>query len=90
MWKVTLYNKHARCGYTATAKTRRAAFDKAFTKAGSAFRHEGLQRVYPSQAGADVMWLGLFLETVAYMRRGQYHDSLAWPNGMECEIRRHA
>ncbi len=87
-WSVTLFNQHAQCGIKATGRTRREAFNRAFHKAGPAFRHHKLAEMYNSAQGADVMWLAAFNDALAFMRRGTTAASHMNPRGFGVEIRR--
>jgi hypothetical protein len=84
-WKVSLFNQHAMCGYTAEGKTRRAAFMAAFRKAGPAFRHHGYSG---AGQGIDNMWYACFADARANMRRGQTSIHLTGWQGLAVEIRR--
>ena len=88
LWTVTLFNQHARRAYSATGRTRHAAFDRAFREVHPDFRHEGLISDTCSPTGQDIMWLAAFNDALAFMPRGRTMASHMSPRGFGVEIRR--
>jgi hypothetical protein len=78
LWRVTLYNQAAQCGYGADGPSRPKAFTTAIARAGEPFLREGGDKLTTFRT--------LFAE--AYRRnRHAPHCHLSHPNGASIEWR---